>query len=376
MSVPTVRGTGAFGSGTTSCTAAVPTGGSAPVSGDAMYIVVESTDSSTAAGTPNTPGGWTKLYEQTVGGGASDVTTLTVFGKIAGVGEADVTIDGVGDHCAAAMVVIAGHGLATINSTVVGAQSNHGTTTAGCSTSGITVTGNSLIIQAIGYSDDANDTTNGSNYVNANLASITERIDQTVNTGAGGGVGIVTATCAGTSTGATVWDHDTAANCQSVHLGVPPLPTAAITGTITSSVNEADVVAGGKTLVITLTDDSWIPAGAGSFDLQRDEILAGIDSAQSEATGWDAVPKVNQALGGIVRTSGTVVTITWDAFATYNITAQETITVTIPGTAVVSGKSTVATPTFTVSPTGGSGPLVDGKLVGGQLTKGRLVRGS
>jgi hypothetical protein len=126
-------------------------------------------------------------------------------------------------------------------------------------------------------------------------------------------------------------------------------PTAALTGTITAGVTEADIVTGGKTLIITLTNATWIAAGAGSFDLQRDEILAGIDSAQSEATGWDAVPKVSQSLGGIVRTSDTVVTITWDAFATYNITAQETITVTIPSTAVVEAVPIVATPTFTVS---------------------------
>jgi hypothetical protein len=319
------------------------------VAGNAMYIIMESTGSSTAAGTPNTPSGWTSLYQQTVELGIPGVSTLTVFGKIAGAGEGNVTVDGVGDHCAGAMIVIAGHGLAAITNTVVGAKSDHGTTQTGCSTSGITVVGNSLIIQAIGFTDDANDTTNGSNYANANLASITEQIDQTVNTAAGGGVGIVTATCAGTTTGATTWDHDTAVNSQSIHLGIPPLMTAAITGTITSSVTEADIVTGGKTLIITLTDGQWIAAGAASFDLQRDEIIAGCDSAQSETLGWDLVPKALQSLGGVVRTSDTVVTITWDPFATYNITAMETITVTVPGTALVGGVGAVATPTFTVA---------------------------
>ena len=131
-------------------------------------------------------------------------------------------------------------------------------------------------------------------------------------------------------------------------------PTAALTGTITASVTESDIVAGGKTLIITLTDDTWIAAGAGSFDLQRDEIIAGCDSAQSEATGWDLVPKLSQSLGGVVRTSDTVVTITWDAFATYNITAQETITVTVPATAVTGGNPIVATPTFTIDTAGGT----------------------
>lgn len=128
--------------------------------------------------------------------------------------------------------------------------------------------------------------------------------------------------------------------------------SAALTGTITASVNEADIVTGGKTLIITLTGDTWIAAGAGSFDLQRDEIIAGVTSAQSEATGWNLVPKILQSLGGVVRTSDTVVTITWDAFATYNITAQETITVTVPSTALAGGNGLVATPTFTVSTSG------------------------
>lgn len=129
--------------------------------------------------------------------------------------------------------------------------------------------------------------------------------------------------------------------------------TAAITGTVTASITEADVVTGGKTIIITLTGDTWIAAGAGSFDLQRDEIIAGITSAQSEATGWNLVPKVLQSLGGVVRTSDTVVTVTLDAFATYNITAQETITVTVPSTAVTGGVAIIASPTFTVSTAGG-----------------------
>src|SRR3990167_7668857 len=111
MAAPTVRGVGAFGSGTTSFLAAVPTSPNAPVAGDAMYIIMESSDSTTAAGTPTTPGGWSKLFENTIAPGATNVSTLTVFGKIAGAGEANVTVNGVLDHCAGAMVVISNHGL-------------------------------------------------------------------------------------------------------------------------------------------------------------------------------------------------------------------------------------------------------------------------
>ena len=153
-------------------------------------------------------------------------------------------------------------------------------------------------------------------------------------------------------------------------------PSAVVTGTITASVTEADIVAGAKTLIITLTGDTWIAAGAGSFDLQRDEIIAGCDSDGSEALGWDLVPKALQSLGGVIRTSDTVVTITWDAFATYNITAQETITVTVPGTALVGTVAIVATPTFTVDiVSAGKGALVNGRLANSSLlVGGRLAR--
>lgn len=238
MAAPTVRGVGAFGSGTTSFTAAVPTGGSAPQAGDAMYIVMESTDSTTTAGTPNTPSGWTKLFENTIAAGSSTepaVSTLTIFGKIAGAGEGNVTVDGVGNHCAGAMVVVAGHGLGAITDTVVGTAADHGTSTTNILAPSITVEADSLIITCMGLGDDANDTTNVSGVTNANLASITERIDQTVSTGSGGGVGIYTATCAGTSTGTTEWDHDTAAASQSVQLGIKPAGSQSADGAAPSA---------------------------------------------------------------------------------------------------------------------------------------------
>lgn len=130
---------------------------------------------------------------------------------------------------------------------------------------------------------------------------------------------------------------------------------AVVTGTATAGITEADIVAGGKTIIITLSNDTWIAAGAGSFDLQRDEIIAGLDSAQSEALGWDLQVKALQSLGGVVRTSDTVVTVTLDASALYNITATETITVTVPSTALLGGvANVVATPTFTVIQAGGA----------------------
>lgn len=129
-----------------------------------------------------------------------------------------------------------------------------------------------------------------------------------------------------------------------------PKVFATISGTITAGVTEANIVLGGKTLIITLSGDTWIPAGVSSFDLQRDEILAGIVSAQSEPFGWNNAVIPSQSLGGVVRTSDTVVTITWDVFSAYDISANETISVTVPQTAVKKSKNSIpATPTFTVT---------------------------
>jgi hypothetical protein len=128
--------------------------------------------------------------------------------------------------------------------------------------------------------------------------------------------------------------------------------TAALTGTITTA-SEGDIVTGGRTLILTLTGDTWLAAGTGPIGstANTQAIIDGLDSAQAEGTGWDAVVKVGIATTDVVRTSSTVCTITLPAFATYNITANETITATIPAQAVTLGAQIVASPTFQVTAT-------------------------
>ena len=137
------------------------------------------------------------------------------------------------------------------------------------------------------------------------------------------------------------------------NIGVDQIDAAtascALTGTITSSVTEAGIVSGGSTIILTLTGETWVASGA-TFDAQRQNIINGIDSAQAEGTGWDAVVKAGLAVTDVVRTSDTVVTITLPAFASYNITATETITATVPATALTGAAAIVAAPTFTVDP--------------------------
>jgi hypothetical protein len=132
--------------------------------------------------------------------------------------------------------------------------------------------------------------------------------------------------------------------------GAESIPSCALTGTVTTAV-ESNIVAGGKTIVLTLTNSTWVDSGA-VFNAIRDDIIAGMDSAQSEAVGWDAVYKANPAGvydTDVVRTNDTVVTVTMSALATYSITADETITVTVPTAALVTTAALVASPTFVIT---------------------------
>jgi hypothetical protein len=126
-------------------------------------------------------------------------------------------------------------------------------------------------------------------------------------------------------------------------------PTAVVTGTaVSGGVTEAEIVAGGETLIITLTDDTWV-ATVGDDNAITDALIAGITSAGSEAFGWTAEVRDNMVFGDVTRTSDTVVTVTLAAEAVYAITTDETITVTIPATALTAAGEVVATPTFDVT---------------------------
>lgn len=123
--------------------------------------------------------------------------------------------------------------------------------------------------------------------------------------------------------------------------------SAAVTGTITTA-QETDIVSGGKTIVMTLSGDTWVAAGA-TFDAQRQNIINGLVSSQSETYGWNNEVKAKQGVAGVVRTSNTIVTITLDAEAAYSISSGETITATVPGSALTGGSQIVASPNFSIS---------------------------
>lgn len=136
----------------------------------------------------------------------------------------------------------------------------------------------------------------------------------------------------------------------------------ALTGSITAGATQADIRAGGKTIILTVTGDTWVASG-GTFDAQRQNIINGLTSAQSELLGWNNAVKALISVTDVVRTSAAVVTITLDAEVTYTITATETITVTVPSTALNLAAALVASPTFDV--TAGTITITPGLLLMG-----------
>jgi hypothetical protein len=120
-----------------------------------------------------------------------------------------------------------------------------------------------------------------------------------------------------------------------VHPSPAPPPTATLSGTVTDPTNEGDIRNGGRTIILTLSNGSWV-SGA-SFDAVRQDIIDGLTALSFQANGWEDVIKPLIEVTGVVRTSDTQVTITLPAATTYSPAQDETIRAIIPLTAVGAG---------------------------------------
>ena len=128
----------------------------------------------------------------------------------------------------------------------------------------------------------------------------------------------------------------------------PVVAICTVTGTATASITEADIVTGGKTIILTLVGGPrWVTAGA-TFNAERQGIIDGLDAASSPALGWNDEVRDKEVVTAVVRTSNTVVTITLTASALYDVSSQEIVTVTVPSGATDYGAELTAQPTFTV----------------------------
>jgi hypothetical protein len=129
--------------------------------------------------------------------------------------------------------------------------------------------------------------------------------------------------------------------------------SATITGTCVPTITETDVTTGGKTVIITLSGDTWKAAGTGPIGTiaQSEALIDGISAASSPAGGWNAEVRDNVTVGtDLVRTSDTVATWTLAAEAGYDISSTETISVVVPTDALTTGAGAInGDVTFTVT---------------------------
>jgi len=132
--------------------------------------------------------------------------------------------------------------------------------------------------------------------------------------------------------------------------------SAVISSTIIDKTNERDVELGGKQLICTITNDTFKAAGTGPIGSIADSqaLIDGITSNGSETFGWNNVVRDAALTSAITRNSDTQFTFDLAAFGTFDITANETVTETIPTDALVIGAAPiVATPTFQILEVGG-----------------------
>lgn len=145
--------------------------------------------------------------------------------------------------------------------------------------------------------------------------------------------------------------------------------SAAVTGTGGAGMTSAEVRAGAKTLIVTLTGDTFVAAGA-AFNAQRQAIINGIDSATAPTWGWDVI-KALIPVASVVRTSATVCTITLPALSGYQSDTTEVLTITVPAAALTLAAAIVAAPTVSIARTVTDLTPVDDYAMEGTATRTR-----
>lgn len=143
---------------------------------------------------------------------------------------------------------------------------------------------------------------------------------------------------------------------------------AGLTGTVTNNTTETNIVTGGKTIVLTLSKATWLAADGTDNTFNNDYKSGTIDSLfdgmvadGSQGAEWGKVVtdlkagKSGTDINAVKRTSNTVLTITLPAETTFDISANQNISVTIPKALVIdtlgvtSSVDVLASPTFRIS---------------------------
>jgi hypothetical protein len=190
--VPTFVAAGTITSGTGTITPALPSG---IATNDILLLFIET--SNQAVSISNSNGGtWTQVTNSPQYCGTAAGTTgarLTVFWSRYNGSQGAPTVSDSGDHQQARMIAIR-NAVSSGNPWDVTAGGTEATSDTSGSIPGATTTvANTLVVTAIATSlPDSTSTTRFSSWTNANLTSLTERTDNSVTAGNGGGLGVAT----------------------------------------------------------------------------------------------------------------------------------------------------------------------------------------
>lgn len=177
---------GAWDSGNGAITPGIPSGYTV---GNLLLLLVESANE--AIGTPS---GWNEVSSSPQGTGTpaqAGGVRLAVFWRIATAGQSAPTIADTGNHTTGIIFEFSGANTSNPIYSIAG-----GVITPGNSTitfpSVSTRAANDMVALCLANDRDYNGSDSLSGWTNANLSSLTQRHDQTVTTGVGGGVGMAT----------------------------------------------------------------------------------------------------------------------------------------------------------------------------------------
>lgn len=243
--LPTYVGKGAFASGTTALTVLPP--GSLQ-NQDLLLCLVESANEAIT-----TPSGYTQVANSPQSTGTAATAggvRLGVFYKFTNGTESNLTVADTGNHTTA--IIVAFRGVDPTTPIHITAGRVDASATSALSWSAVTTTiDNCLIVNCVALDKDLADTDTLSSAANASLANVTERHDQTVASGVGGGLAVITGELATAgSSGTTTATGDTSTTHAYITIALAPAPVPVFIST------SSNITAGGEATTAQLTPPS------------------------------------------------------------------------------------------------------------------------
>jgi len=192
VGAPTFVAAGTVASGTGTITPALPSG---IASNDILLLFVETANQASSITNQN-GGTWTQVTgsPQSYGtAAASDAVRLTVFWSRYNGSQGNPTVSDSGNHQLGRIIAIRGATTSGDPCDITAGGTESTVDTSGSVPGATTTVANCLAVAAVATSlPDASGTANFSSWSNADLSSVTERTDNTVTAGNGGGLAVAT----------------------------------------------------------------------------------------------------------------------------------------------------------------------------------------